>query len=82
MCVDYTSLNRVCQKYPFPLSRIDQVIDFMARSELLSFLNAYSGYHQTPFTEADQPATMFITPFGCFFYMKMSFGLNYAGATY
>ena len=45
MCIDYTSLNKACPKDPFALPRIDQVIDSTARCELLSFLNAYSGYH-------------------------------------
>jgi hypothetical protein len=45
MCVDYTSLNKACPKDPFPLPRIDQVIDLTAMCELLSFLDAYSGYH-------------------------------------
>jgi hypothetical protein len=49
---------------------------------LLSFLDAYSGYHQIPLAEAEQPATTFITPFSCFYYMKMPFGLKNAGATY
>jgi hypothetical protein len=39
MCVDYTGLNKACPKYPFPLPRIDQVIDSMAGSELLCFLD-------------------------------------------
>ena len=46
MCVDYTNLNKACPKDPFALPRIDQVIDSMARCDLLSFLDAYSGYHQ------------------------------------
>ena len=45
MCIDYTSLNKACPKDPFALPRIDQVIDSTARCELLSFLDAYSGYH-------------------------------------
>jgi hypothetical protein len=82
MYVDYTSLNKACLKGPFPLLRIDQVIDLTARCELLSFLGAYSSYHPIPFAEADLPATTFITPFGCFCYVKMLFGLKNAGATY
>jgi hypothetical protein len=82
MCADYTSLNKACSKDPFPLPRIDQVIDLTAGCELLSFLDMYSGYHQIPLTEADQSATTFITPFGCFCYVKMLFGLKNAGATY
>jgi hypothetical protein len=27
MCIDYTSLNKACPKVPFPLPRIDQIID-------------------------------------------------------
>jgi hypothetical protein len=53
MCVDYTSLNKVCPKDPFPLPWIDQVMDLTAGCELLSFLDAYSSYHQIPLTEVD-----------------------------
>ena len=82
MCVDYTGLNKACPKDPFPLPCIDQVVDLTAGCELLCFLDAYSGYHQIPLAEEDQLATMFITPFGCFCYVKMPFGLRNAGATY
>jgi hypothetical protein len=79
MCVDYKSLNKACPKDPFPLPRIDQVVDLTTGCELMSFLDAYSGYHQIPLTEVDQPTTTFITPFRCFCYVKMSFGLKNAG---
>ena len=46
MCIDYTSLNKACPKDPFALPRIDQVIDPTAGCTQLSFLYAYSGYHQ------------------------------------
>jgi hypothetical protein len=68
MCVDYTGLNKVCPKDPFPLPRIDQVID--------------SGYHQIKMKESDQHATSFITPYGTYCYVTMPFGLKNAGATY
>jgi hypothetical protein len=45
MCVDYTSLNKSCPKVSFSLPRIDQIVDSTAGCELLSFLDAYSGYH-------------------------------------
>ena len=63
MCIDYTSLNKACPKDPFALPRIDQVIDSMAECELLSFLDAYSGYHQIKLNPADKLKTTFITPF-------------------
>jgi hypothetical protein len=82
MCVDYTGLNKACPKDPFPLPRIDQVIDSTAGSELLYFLDAYSGYHRIKMKESDQLATSFVTPYGTYCYVTMPFGLKNAGATY
>jgi hypothetical protein len=63
MCVDYTGLNKACPKVPYPLSRIDQIMDSTAGCETLSFLDAYSVYHQIKMKESDQLATSFIIPF-------------------
>jgi hypothetical protein len=82
MCIDYTGLNKACPKVPYPLPRIDQIVDSTARCETLSFLDAYSGYHQIKMKESDQLATSFITPFGMYCYTTMPFGLRNAGATY
>ena len=53
MCVDYTGLNKVCPKDPFPLPHIDQVVDSTLGCETLCFLDAYSGYHQITMKESD-----------------------------
>ncbi|KAL5564790.1 hypothetical protein UlMin_027954 [Ulmus minor] len=45
VCVDFTDLNRACPKDSFPLPRIDQLVDATAGHELLSFMDAYSGYN-------------------------------------
>jgi ribonuclease HI len=82
MCVDYTGLNKACPKVPYSLPRIDQIVDSTAGCETMSFLDAYSGYHQIRMKESDQLATSFITPFGMYCYDTMPFGLRNAGATY
>jgi hypothetical protein len=82
MCVDYTDLNKHCTKDPFGLPRIDRVIDSTASSDLLCFLDCYSGYHQIAIKEEDQEKTAFITPFSAYCYTTMSFGLKNASATY
>jgi hypothetical protein len=82
MCVDYTNLNKACPKVPFPLPRIDQIVDCTVGCETLSFLDAYSGYHQIKMKESDQLVTSFITPFGMYCYITMPFGLRNADATY
>jgi hypothetical protein len=40
MCIDYTSLNKACPKDPFPLPRIDQIVDSTSCCDLLCFLDA------------------------------------------
>jgi hypothetical protein len=71
MCIDYTSLNKACPEDPFVLPRIDQVIDSTAGCDLLSFLDAYSGYHQIPLYQPDQIKTSFITPYGATYQRTM-----------
>ena len=67
---------------PFSLPRIDQVIDSTAGCDLLSFLDAYSGYHQIKLNPADRLKTAFITPFRAFCYLTMMFSLRNDGATF
>jgi hypothetical protein len=74
--------HNACPKVPYPLPRIDQIVDSTARCETLSFLDAYSGYHQIKMKESDQLATSFSTPFGMYCYTTMPFGLRNVGATY
>ena len=82
VCVDYIDLNDACPKDSFPLPRIDQIVDASIGHGMLSFLDAFSGYHQIPMHPPDAKKTSFITPHGLFCYNVMPFGLKNAGATY
>jgi hypothetical protein len=57
-------------------------VDSTTTFELLSFLNAYLGYHQISLATDDEEKTSFIMPFRIFYYTKMAFGLKNRGATY
>ncbi|KAI0492486.1 hypothetical protein KFK09_026759 [Dendrobium nobile] len=82
MCVDYTDLNKACPKDSFPLPRIDQLVDATSGHQMLSFMDAYSGYNQIQMDPADEEATSFQTDKGLYCYLVMPFGLKNAGATY
>ncbi|XP_073025126.1 uncharacterized protein [Primulina eburnea] len=75
-------LNKACPKDCYPLPRIDRLVDSTSGCELLSFLDAYQGYHQIPLALEDQDKSSFITAGGTFCYVVMPFGLKNAGATY
>ncbi|XP_021812766.1 uncharacterized protein LOC110755794 [Prunus avium] len=82
MCQDYTDLNNSCPKDSFPLPRIDQMVDATAGHELLSFMDAYSGYNQIFMSPTDREHTAFITDKGLYCYNAMPFGLKNTRATY
>ena len=82
VCVDFTNLNQACPKDPFPLPKIDQLVDATAGHDRMSFLDAFQGYHQIALSTEDRENTAFITPLGIYCYKVMPFGLKNAGATY
>ena len=43
--MDFTNLNNARPKDSFPLPRIDQLIDSTTSHELLTFIDAFSGYN-------------------------------------
>ena len=61
MCVNFTNLNKACPKDSYPLLWIDALVDSTVRHQLLSFMDAFSGYNQIKLDEANQEKTSFIT---------------------
>ena len=76
VCVDFTDLNKVCPKDPFPMPRIDQLMDATTGHHRMSFLDAFQGYHQIPLALEDQEKTTFVMHTGNYHYKVMSFGLR------
>ncbi|XP_028104738.1 uncharacterized protein LOC114303787 [Camellia sinensis] len=53
LCVDYSNLNRACPKDSYPLPRIDLLVDATVGHQMLSFIDAFSGYNQILMHPAD-----------------------------
>ena len=82
VCVDFTDLNRACPKDPFPIPKIDQLVDSTYGHPRMSFLDAFQEYHQIALAPKDREKTAFISPDANYHYNMMSFGLKNDGATY
>ena len=54
LCIDFTDINKTCPKHSFPLPRINLIVDATAGHELLSFMDAFSGYNQISMDPNDQ----------------------------
>ena len=82
VCVNFTDLNKACPKDSFPLPHIDRLVESTAGNELLTFMDAFSGYNQIMMHPNDREKMAFITDRGIYCYNVMPFGLKNADATY
>ena len=53
ICIDFTDLNKACLKDSYPLPWVDVLVDSTAQHQLLSFMDAFSGYNQIRMDEGD-----------------------------
>ena len=59
VCIDFTDFNKACPKDSFPLPLIDRLVGSTAENELLTFMDAFSGYNQIMMNPKDQEKTSF-----------------------
>jgi len=82
LCTDFRKVNAVTSPNPYPLPRIEDLIDRIGRAKFLTKLDMTRGYWQVPLDEKLVPVSAFVTPFGHFQWRYMPFGLRNAPATF
>ena len=82
LCIDYRALNAITSRNPYPLPRIDELIDKLSHAKYFTSLDLATGYHQIRISKEDVPKTAFSTPFGHFQWKVLIEGLTNAPATF
>ena len=86
MCIDYRDLNkRTVINDPYPLPRIDALLDTLGKGKVFCALDLISGYHQVPMTRRAHNCSAFLTPHmspSHWEYKYMPFGLTGVPATF
>jgi transposase InsO family protein len=81
-CVDYRKLNAVTRRDPYPLPRMDEILDRLGKARVFSKIDVRNGYWHVLMAEEDRHKTAFITKLGTFQFKRMPFGLSGAPATF
>ena len=81
-CSDYRCLNAITQPDCYPLPLLTDFAGNLAGCSVFLKIDLVKGYHQIPVKPSDIPKTAVTTPFGCFEYLRMPFGLRNAAQTF
>lgn len=82
ICVDYRKLNAHTTRIPVYIPLLDEIVDRVGQSSVVSKLDLSKGFHQVPVKPEDQPKTAFVCPMGKFEFCRMPFGLTNAPAVF
>ena len=75
---DYRQLNKVTIKNQYPLPRIDELFDQLQGASYFYNIDLTSRYHQHRVRSEDIPKMAFLTRYGRYEFLVMSFGLTNA----
>jgi len=78
LCTDFRKVNNCTVPDPFPLPRIEDLIDRVGKAKFLTKLDMTHGYWQVPLDDPSVPISAFVTPFAHFQWCYMLFGLQNA----
>ena len=73
--INYRALNKVTQKFVWPISRVEDIFSKLNGAKYFPTLNLHARYHHIPLDEDAIPKTAFTSPFGKYEYLKIPFGL-------
>ena len=65
-CIDYRKINDLTRGEAFPIPRLDDLVDQVAGSSLITIIDLNRGYWQIPLAPRASEIAAFITPWGLF----------------
>ena len=78
ICIDLKRINENILREAHPLPKVDDTLAQLTGATIFSKLDANSEFWQIPLCQRSRLLTTFITPFGCFCFSRLPFGISSA----
>ena len=78
VCIDPKDLNKAIQRPKYQIPTLEEILPQLADARIFSVLDAKDGFHQVKLDTPSSYLTTFWTPFGCYRYLWMPFGISSA----
>ena len=82
LCVDFKAINMVKEPIPFYMPRVEEVLESVGKSSIISKLELTKGYYQVPMHSDNIKKTAFMCHQGRFEFLRMPFGVKNAPAVF
>ncbi|KAL2082602.1 hypothetical protein ACEWY4_022420 [Coilia grayii] len=81
-CIDFRQVNALSKVDPYPMPRIDELVERLGKAKYITTIDLSRGYWQVPLSPRAKEVTAFRTPFGLYHFNMMPFGLQGAPASF
>ena len=82
ICVDFKRINTITTPLPFYMPRVEEVLEQVGRSKVISKLDLSKGYYQVPMVVANIPKTCFVCHRGKYEFLRMPCSVRNAPAVF
>jgi len=82
LCTDFRRVNALTTPDPYPMPRVEELLDRVGKAKFLTKLDMTKGYWQVPLDSESVAVSAFVTPFGHYAWKFMAFGLRNGPATF
>ena len=82
LCIEFKAINAITTPLPFYMPRVEEVLERVEKSRVISKIDLSNRYYQVPMHPGDVEKTVFVCHQGKYEFLRMLFGVRNAPAVF